>query len=428
MVLHWSFLLLFVVGAWSQQDTISVLTSLFNSTNGDNWLNNTNWLDGDPCDPNAGWYGISCSNDEVTVIDLTGNGLAGSLPEDLNNLTSLQILSLGYNNGLTGTIPNLSGLVNLQGVYLNNSDISGKYPEWFTQLPSLNTISLSNCSKIGGDFPVSWCSITQLQLLSLGGQEMTGTLPDCIGNWTNLQYFEIFSTKLTGSIPNSLVKMTALQFLEFNYNQLSGTIPQDIGNLTALQRFTVYDNQLQGTLPASIGKLTNLIEIHFRNNSLTGTIPDEMQNMAKIANIGLESNYINGSIPEWLSPETMFNLQNLDLRCNNLNGPLPTWLRSDPAGEYVINVWFGCNNISESDLPSWCIGQHRCGANACDGSRCMLKGTPGPNRVVVIALIGFLSILVLGNVALILVLLRKRCRPKSEPHAELDGLIKNEYQ
>jgi Leucine-rich repeat (LRR) protein len=44
----------------------------------------------------------------LTVLNLTGNKLNGSIPDNLATLTNLQELYLGHNN-LSGTIPEILG-------------------------------------------------------------------------------------------------------------------------------------------------------------------------------------------------------------------------------------------------------------------------------------------------------------------------------
>jgi hypothetical protein len=96
------------------------LVALYNSTNGDNWLNNENWLKGDPCQNN--WFGVTCRKLEVgeseqlaahtvTRLDLGDNNLVGNLPGELGNLTNLNGLYLN-SNILTGLIP--GSLANLE--------------------------------------------------------------------------------------------------------------------------------------------------------------------------------------------------------------------------------------------------------------------------------------------------------------------------
>ena len=80
----------------------ATLIALYNSTNGDNWSDNSGWNGalGTECS----WYGVTCTGDSVTQLSLISNQLTGSIPAELGNLTNLQRLNLSTNQ-LTGSIP-----------------------------------------------------------------------------------------------------------------------------------------------------------------------------------------------------------------------------------------------------------------------------------------------------------------------------------
>ena len=54
-----------------QGDSLA-LVALYNSTNGDNWHNNTNWLTNEPIE---NWVGITVTDNRVTKIRLYSNNL-----------------------------------------------------------------------------------------------------------------------------------------------------------------------------------------------------------------------------------------------------------------------------------------------------------------------------------------------------------------
>jgi hypothetical protein len=85
---------------------------LYNSTNGPEWYDHSNWLTG----PVKNWYGISLTgnNKNVSIIDLQDNNLNGIIPSSLGKLSQLRRLVLTY-GALSGNIPpelgNLSNLL-----------------------------------------------------------------------------------------------------------------------------------------------------------------------------------------------------------------------------------------------------------------------------------------------------------------------------
>ena len=79
----------------------AALIAFYHSTDGDNWVNNTNWLSDKPL---REWHGIHADdNDRVIVIALKGNNLVGSLAPDISKLTALKELIL-RRNSLSGPI------------------------------------------------------------------------------------------------------------------------------------------------------------------------------------------------------------------------------------------------------------------------------------------------------------------------------------
>ena len=117
------------------------LVALYHATGGSDWTISAGWLTDAPV---GRWHGISVNADNrVTEIDLRDNGLAGSIPPELGNLSHLQRLHLA-GNALTGCIPvglrgvsqhDLSALglldciVNREMEYRHSIDIPGEWEQ-----------------------------------------------------------------------------------------------------------------------------------------------------------------------------------------------------------------------------------------------------------------------------------------------------------
>ncbi|GAA4823198.1 hypothetical protein GCM10011365_24090 [Marinicella pacifica] len=186
----------FIAQAAVPQAERDALVALYNSTDGDNWNENTNWLVGDPCDNS--WYGITCGVDTVTKIILgayeDGNNLTGSIPSDIENLSNLRNLELGFNH-LTGTIPpEIGNLSNLEYLDLWNNLIEGQIPQ---ELSQLNLISLE-----------------------LNSNRLEGNLPDWIGHMTSLRFLFLNKNKFYGEIPTSYENLIGLVAGGIGYNAL----------------------------------------------------------------------------------------------------------------------------------------------------------------------------------------------------------------
>ena len=101
------------------------LTMLYRTTDGDNWINNDNWLTDAPM---GQWYGVTTGADgRVTELSLKANGLAGGITPHLSLLTHLEELEL-YENELVGWIPpQLGYLTRLELLDLAANQLTGPY-------------------------------------------------------------------------------------------------------------------------------------------------------------------------------------------------------------------------------------------------------------------------------------------------------------
>ena len=104
----------------------AALLALYDAAGGEGWNNRDGWL----YEVALGqWHGVTTDpSGRVTGLDLSGNGLSGELPEELEYLTELTELNLS-NNALEDSLPAaLGSLANLEELYLNNNQLSGPLP------------------------------------------------------------------------------------------------------------------------------------------------------------------------------------------------------------------------------------------------------------------------------------------------------------
>jgi LPXTG-site transpeptidase (sortase) family protein len=143
--------------------------------------------------------------------------------------------------------------------------------------------------------PCTWmgvsCTNGRVTTLAVDQIKSGASIPVEIGDLSMLEYLRInANANLSGSIPNSIGNLTNLVELEISSSSLknsnlSGPIPSSIGNLTHLTSLTLRYNKLTGSIPASIGNLSSLSGLDVSNNPLSGSLPVELSSS--------DLNYIN---------------------------------------------------------------------------------------------------------------------------------------
>jgi Leucine-rich repeat (LRR) protein len=286
--------------------------------------------------PSVNLWGVDYSIENTTVLNLGGNGLTGSIPPEIGNLTNLTSLRLN-DNQLTGEIPpEIGNLTNLNSLYLDNNQLSGIIPDEICNQgdssPSLSNNQLCppypsciedyvgnqdmcSCGLDDDEVVYLWgnCySIEYTTEINLSDRELTGSIPSEIGNLTNLTELDLSENQLTGSIPPGIGNLINLsgrwdvgQYwstfypgLNLSDNLLTGSIPPEIGNLTNLTGLVLSYNQLTGSIPPEIWNLTNLNELNLSGNQLTGSISTEIGNLTNLNELKLSNNQLTGVIPE----------------------------------------------------------------------------------------------------------------------------------
>jgi hypothetical protein len=155
------------------------LIALYESTDGENWNDNSNWLGDSPCNAAKSWFGVSCLGGRVTEINLSENNLVGGLPDELGNLGQLSALDL-FSNTITGTLP--AALFNLDTVtflQLGNNEIEGTIPPEMENMDGLVSLYL-NQNSFSGVIPDTLGNIDGLELLYLHGNMLNEPVPDSL--------------------------------------------------------------------------------------------------------------------------------------------------------------------------------------------------------------------------------------------------------
>ncbi|KAL6207682.1 hypothetical protein ACLB2K_018636 [Fragaria x ananassa] len=236
------------------------------------------------------------SQDSLSWLDLSGNGLHGRVPKWMWN-TSTQTLT--------------------------NLDISHNFLSGFDRPPStipwvnLEILDLASNSLVG-EIPSLICNLTKLYYLDLSDNRLSGVLPQCLRVSSNdLQYLYLRNNNLTGKVSPQICNLTKLYYLDLSSNKLSGMLPQCLG--PGLQYLKLANNSFHGILPQRFTTAgCDLSMIDVSHNKLQGQLPRSLAYCASLEFLVLSNNQFDDVFPLWLG--TLQKLKILAMRHNGFYG------------------------------------------------------------------------------------------------------------
>ncbi|KAL5568006.1 hypothetical protein UlMin_024581 [Ulmus minor] len=333
----------------------------------------------------------------LQTLRLSNNLLNGSIPNSLCKVEWLETLDLSKNQ-FYGEIPDCWRSTYLLVINLAFNRLSGQIPSSFGQIDFLISLHL-NENALSGELPLTLQNATQLEVLDVGENKITGNIPTWIGErLSRLRILRLRNNKFSGSIPSQLCKLSALQIMDLAHNNLTGGIPRCFRKLTSmtasappaasstykagapaeedawskekvsqlmkglyleyttnlrlLDNMDLSSNKLGGVIPEEIIALNGLRGLNLSHNHLSGKIPKKIGNMKSLEHLDLSNNHLFGTIPQSLAEIT--SLSHLNLSNNNLSGRIPTGNQlqviEDPSSSYAGNSQL-CGTPLEKKCP-----------------------------------------------------------------------------
>ncbi|KAK8949032.1 Protein TOO MANY MOUTHS [Platanthera zijinensis] len=247
---------------------------------------------------------------------LRDNGHIGPIPQELANLTSLQVLDL-HGNRLTASIPSsFSSLTNLRLLDLGSNQLAGAIPE--LNSPSLSVLDL-NRNLLHSQIPDSLSKCKSLIKIDLSRNRIIGSIPNSLRNLKDLILLDLSHNSLAGGLPCSLGNgFPALQSLVLKGNDMSSvTIPGGcFTGMSELNTLILSGMGLEGPMPESLGEMQSIRVLHLDDNNLNGSIPQNFRGLDKLRELRLEGNRLVGPIP--FARETMWRMGKKLRVSNNL--------------------------------------------------------------------------------------------------------------
>nr|AGT17283.1 kinase [Saccharum hybrid cultivar R570] len=254
------------------------------------------------------WEGVRCGGRHRRVVELSlpSHGLTGFLSPAVGNLSSLRVLNLTTNR-LSGAIPaSLGRLRHLRALNLSLNGFSGELPANLTSCTRLAVLGLQS-NQLHGRIPSDLGKLTRLETLILWQNRLTGAIPATLGNMSSLGFLSLAFNQLEGTIPPGLGGIAGLHKLDLAFaslnnlvlsgNQLSGEIPDSIGDCAVLQGLWLDHNSFEGSIPQSLNKIKGLSTLNLSLNKLYGAIPDAIGGIHNLGQLNLAYNNLSGTIP-----------------------------------------------------------------------------------------------------------------------------------
>ncbi|XP_022776559.1 receptor-like kinase TMK3 [Durio zibethinus] len=251
------------------------------------------WSDHDPCL----WANVACENSRIARIQIPSKNVGGTLPPDLKNLSHLTTFEV-MNNKISGPIPSLAGLSQLEEANFHDNNFSSFPSDFFIGLTSLNSVYLDDNPFEPWEIPESVKEATSLKTFSANKANLKGRFPDLFDPTTfpTLIELHLAMNNLEGELPAEYAG-SMIQSLWLNGQGLNGTI-EVIQNMSSLTEVWLYDNQFSGPLP-DFSVLTQLRNLSLRDNHFTGVVPLSLLNLKSLYIVNLTNNELQGPIPKF---------------------------------------------------------------------------------------------------------------------------------
>jgi len=247
------------------------------------------------------WVGIICDETlTIRVLEVWGQNITGTLPVEIAYITSLQSISLAFNE-LTGTLPTELSVMK----YLLNLEV--------------------HYNMLTGTLSSQLWAFNALQGFNVGGNLLSGTIGTDIGRMTDLKGLHLFENMYHGTLPTEIGNLGDLTYFRLFDNSLNGTIPTEVGRLTLLEEMLMNDNMFSSNIPSEIGLLQNIGDLRLHHNGFNGTIPEEFYNFPYIYQFDISNAPdITGTISTSIGKLT--SLEVLRLSSTRISGTIPSEL------------------------------------------------------------------------------------------------------
>ncbi|KAL4598215.1 hypothetical protein ACB092_11G044600 [Castanea dentata] len=274
----------------------------------------------------------------LTSLRLTSCQLKGKFPDNIFHLPNLQILRVGYNYNLTGSLPTYNWSTPLESLTLSETEFSIDLPYLISNLKSLKDLLVGGCNLIGSSYPTFLSNLTQITVLDISDNNFGGQCPWSLLNNTGLTFLDLSYNNFIGQLPEVTTKLT--QILSSNNSSNSQLVNKIPSNLKYL---SLSGNLLNGTIPSWVYTIPSLLELHLDDNQFTGHI-DEFQHNSLVS-LSVSFNNFSGNVESKIFSK-LKSLRYLDMS-NNPHLSLHSFTSATNILSKIHSLQLSSSNITE---------------------------------------------------------------------------------
>ncbi|KAF3599518.1 hypothetical protein F2Q69_00034763 [Brassica cretica] len=230
---------------------------------------------------------------QLTKLILASSKLSGNFPHVLLNLSDLTTINLHFNQ-LEGTLPaNMSSLSKLEYFNIGSNSFSGFVSSSLFMIPSLIHLSLER-NGFNGPLEIgNISSPSELQTLSLGGNNLKGPIPRFISKLAGLSYLDLsFWNTISGMVDFRIfLHLKSLTFPDLSHLNTRSMVDMSLlSHPMSLSLVHLSDESV------SVG----LVSLDVSHNQLSGELPKSLINFTYLQFLNVEDNMFNDTFPFWL--------------------------------------------------------------------------------------------------------------------------------
>ncbi|KAH7688457.1 Non-specific serine/threonine protein kinase protein [Dioscorea alata] len=218
----------------------------------------------------------------LKILSLKGNHFDGPISMQICNLRFLHILDLSHNN-LSGHIPsclhNIGHNSNLNYQFTRTTQPQGGYNTGLFPRNYITNVFFTSPEMLQAIIPeyIEFATkqrsdryrgniLKNLSGLDLSCNQLTGMIPENMGQMTWLQALNLSNNRLTGPIPATLSILREIESLDLSHNMLVGRIPPQLAKLNYLEVFSVAYNNLSGPTIGLVAQFSTFNESSYEGN------------------------------------------------------------------------------------------------------------------------------------------------------------------